>query len=181
MLFTSCKREFDHDPVFKSNDPVEVLGDNTLLFSKMFQIESNSAYLWFDIRNEIANYSSPFLGQGFVENGIERYKRIDLRGRIYEYKDDVKELTILDYPFDMVTGSDLPANIVYSFDRKQKSGCELISDEAQRRRCETTFTLQLKKIEFKEIGLVLEVDIESNYNGKTLKISEMKQDVMLIN
>lgn len=181
VFFTSCKREFEHDPVFKSNEPVEVFGDNTLLFTKIFQFDNGGAYLWFDIRNEIANFSSPFLGHAFQLNGIDRYKRFDLRGRLYEYNESGAELTILGYPLDMVTGQDLPADIVYSFGRKQKEGCELIADAAQRNRCERTFTLQLKRLVFKDIGLTLEVNEEGNYNGRALKMYEMSQDIILVN
>ncbi len=180
-LLTSCKREFEHDVNFKNEEVIAVLGDNALLFSKIFQLENNNAYLWFDIRNEIANFSSPFLGHAFTDNGIDRFKRIDLRGTIYSYNDAAKELTVVGYPLDIATGSELPADMVYDFDRKQKNGCELITDATQRRRCETTFTLQLKRVVFEDIGLTLEADKEVSYNSKVLKMSEMKQDIMLIN
>lgn len=181
MLTSSCEREFDHNPDFTLNEPAEVFGDNTRLFTKIFQFDNGSAYLWFDIRNEIANFSSPFLGQSFNENGIERYRRIDLRGRLYEYNEREEELTILGYPLDIVTGQDLPADIAYSFGRKQKEGCELIADPAQRSRCERTFSLQLKRMVFKDIGFTLKVNEEGNYNGKVLKMYDMNQDIILVN
>lgn len=181
ILSTSCEREFDNNPDFKLNEPVQVLGDNTLLFSKIFQITGSGAYLWFDIRNEIANFSSPFLDLPFSDNGVARYKRIDLRGRLYQYNAENDELIILDYPLNIVTDQDLPADIVYSFGRKQKEGCELIADAAQKRSCERTFTMQMKRIVFKDAGLTLEINKEADYNGKILKLSEMNQDIMLIN
>lgn len=181
MLASACRREFGYDADFKLNEPAEVFGDNTLLFTKIFRFEGNGAYLWFDIRNEIANFSSPFLGHSFNNNGIDRYRRIDLRGRLYEYNESKGELTILGYPLDIVTGQDLPADIVYSFGRKQKEGCDLIADPTQRSRCERTFSLQLKRIAFKDIGFMLEVNEEENYNGRVLKMYEMTQDIILIN
>ncbi|MBX2922554.1 MAG: hypothetical protein KF746_10215 [Chitinophagaceae bacterium] len=181
MLTTSCEREFDHDADFTLNEPAKVFGDNTLLFTKIFQFENGGAYLWFDIRNEIANFSSPFLGHTFQLNGVDRYKRIDLRGRLYEYNENKGELTILNYPLDIATGEDLPADIVYSFGRKQKEGCELIADAGQRGRCERAFTLQLERVVFKDIGLTLEVNTESNYNGRTLTMYTMSEDLLLKN
>ncbi|MBX3255422.1 MAG: hypothetical protein KF862_14870 [Chitinophagaceae bacterium] len=181
MLTSSCKREFDHDADFQLNEPAKVFGDNTRLFTKIFQFDNGEAYLWFDIRNEIANFSKPFLGQPFNENGIERYKRIDLRGRLYEYNESKEELTILGYPLDIATGQDMPADIVYGFGRKQKEGCELIADPAQRSRCERTFSLRLKRMLFKDIGFTLQVNEEGNYNGKVLKMYDMNQDIILVN
>jgi len=181
MLTSACKREFGHDADFRLNEPAEIFGNNTLLFTKIFRFESNGAYLWFDIRNEIANFSSPFLGHSFNDNGIERYRRIDLRGRLYEYNESEEELIILGYPLDIVTGQDLPTDIVYSFGRKQKEGCDLIADPAQRSRCERTFSLRLKRMVFKDIGVALEVNEEKNYNGRVLKMYDMSQDIILMN
>lgn len=181
MFITSCEREFDSDADFTLNAPVEVFGDNALLFTKIFQYDNGSAYLWFDIRNEIANFSKPFLGLGFMLDSLERYRRIDLRGMLYEYNENNGELAILRYPLDIVTGGDLPADIVYGFGRKQKEGCELIADAAQRSRCERTFTLTLKRIVFKDIGLTLEADVPAKYQGREIIIHTMQQGMLLAN
>jgi hypothetical protein len=181
VLFSSCKREFDGNADYNYNDPIPVFGDNTLLYTKIFQFSGSGSYLWFDIRNEIANFSSPYLGHSFNDNGVDRYKRIDLRGRLYEYNSEAEELKVLDYPLDIVTGQDLPADIVYSFGRKQRDGCDLIADANQRRLCERTFVLSLKRIVFKDINFTLEVNIPGTYNSKTLTMYGMSQELYLTN
>lgn len=180
-VLVACKREFDSNEDFNSNTPVEVYGDNTLLFSKIFRYSDASSYLWFDIRNEIANFSSPYLGIFYTQNDIDRYKRIDLRGYLYEYKSEQEELTILNYPFSVINGADNTANITFSFSRKQKEGCELITDVTQRNQCERTFTLALKNIEYPSLNLLVPVNSLVTYNGQTIILSAMSQELYLTN
>jgi len=157
LAFASCKREFDGNPDFTEDSPMEVFADNRLLFSKIFRLSASDAYLWFDLRNEVASFSKPAIGIDYLWNGIARYKRLDLRGRLYRYAADAEELTILDYPLEReATGADIVANLVFGFARKQKEGCEAIADAGERSKCERTFVLKIKRIVFKDRILVLE-------------------------
>ncbi len=177
----SCQREFNHNEDFTADNPVEVYGDNTLLYSKIFRLSNGSSYLWFDIRNEIANFSSPFLGLSYNENDIDRYSRIDLRGRLYRYDRQPDELTILAYPLNIAGGQEIPVDLVFSFKRKQEEGCELIADPAQRDQCERTFMLSLKSILFPDPDVTLHVGTAAEYNGRTLLLYELTQEVYLTN
>lgn len=177
----SCQREFNNNEDFTADNPVEVFGDNTLLYSKIFRFSSSGAYLWFDIRNEIASFSSPFLGIPFNENGIERNRRVDLRGRLYRYNRESDELTILAYPLDIAGKEGIPVDIVFTFKRKQEEGCELIADPAQRNECERTFVLSLKSLLFKDPDLTLDVGVQAEYNGRSLLLSSLSQEIYLTN
>ncbi len=182
LLLLSCKREFDDNSDFNNDQATEVFGDNALLFNKIFQFSgAGGGYLWFDIRNEIANFSSPFLGHSYTIDEVDRYKRIDYRGRLYRYNAAQQELTIQSYPLDIATGHDLPADIVYSFARKQKDGCALIQDAAQRTTCERTFVLQLKHLYFKTINLTIPVDQKTNHGNRTIEIEGISQELILTN
>ncbi|MGO3654131.1 MAG: hypothetical protein ACTJFN_07190 [Sphingobacterium sp.] len=188
LLLISCEREFDSNPDFKLNEPAEVFADNNLLFNKIFQFSSGGTYLWFDIRNEVANFSKPFLNLTFVLNPeadpndqILTVKRIDLRGRLYVYDSANAELTVLDYPLDIATGQEIPADIIYDFGRKQKQGCDLLTDPAQRRTCERSFTLRLKRVIFKDIDFTLEAGVSGTYGNKTIKLSPMSYELILTN
>ncbi len=177
----SCQREFNNNEDFTADNPVEVFGDNTLLYSKIFRFSSSGAYLWFDIRNEIASFSSPFLGIPFNENGIERNRRVDLRGRLYRYNRESDELTILAYPLDIAGKEGISVDIVFTFKRKQEEGCELIADPAQRNECERTFVLSLKSLLFKDPDLTLDVGVQAEYNGRSLLLSGLSQEIYLTN
>lgn len=177
----SCQREFNHNEDFTADNPIEVYGDNTLLYSKIFRLSNGSSYLWFDIRNEIANFSSPFLGIPFNESGIERNRRVDLRGRLYRYDRESDELTILAYPLDIAGKEGIPVDIVFTFKRKQEEGCELIADPAQRDQCERTFVLSLKSLLFKDPELTLSVGVQAEYNGRSLLLSGLVQEIYLTN
>jgi hypothetical protein len=181
LLLGSCERELDDNDDFTANVPVEVFGDNELLFSKIFRFQNNGDYLWFDIRNEIANFSSPFLGLTFKQDGVDRYKRIDLRGRLYEYQSENEELIILDYPLNILTGQDEVADVVFDLSRKEKDGCEFIVDAEQKLQCERSFVLTLKQISFKNQDLVAVVGTEVSHNNRTLLLSEFSQEIYLTN
>lgn len=181
LLFSSCEREFDNNPDFTQDSKTEVFGDNQLLFTKIFQLSGSNAYLWFDIRNEIANFSKPTIGLNYTQDEIARYKQIDLRGRLYSYDGTSEELTVMDYPLDMATGTDIPADLVFGFSRKQKEGCEAISDPGQRRQCERTFVLKIKRIAFKTIDFTLEKGVKGTYNNRSLVIESGDQEALLTN
>ncbi|MBD1431372.1 hypothetical protein H8B06_00920 [Sphingobacterium sp. DN00404] len=188
LLSSSCKREFEDNLNFTEDIAAEVYGDNQLLFSKIFQFATGSTYLWFDIRNEIANFSKPAMNLTYVLNPegdpseqLTMIKRIDLRGMLYSYDAEKEELTILDYPLDIATGTDIPADIVFSFFRKQKDGCELTTDPNQRRQCERTFVLQIDRIEFKEIDFVVPVETVVNYDLRTLRLQNLTLELFLTN
>ncbi len=181
LSLLSCKREFDSNADFTNDAQVVVSGDNALLFSRIFRFPEGNAYLWFDIRNEIANFSSPFLGLEFEHNGIARYKRIDLRGRLYTYDREAGQLTILNYPLDIAPNQDFQADLVFYFGRKQPEGCELIADPAKRNECERTFTLSLKEVVFTSNKQVAAPGQTIDYNGTALKFTKLNQELYLTN
>lgn len=181
LLFSSCERDFDNNADFNSDEKTEAFGDNDLLFNKIFQFTSNGTYLWFDIRNEIANFSNPSLGLSYTLNEIDYYKIIDLRGRLYRYDNTSDELTILGYPLNIATGSDLPADIVFGFRRKQTEGCEAIADLTQRQKCERTFVLTIKRVEFKAIDFTITTESPTTYESRTVQLQHYTAEVFLTN
>lgn len=188
VVLIACKREFAGNNDFNTNTPVDVYGDNALLFSKIFRYVDAGTYLWFDIRNEIANFSRPKLSVNVVYNPndgsgsqVTVVKAIDLRGRIYQYDNSLKELTVINYPLNVVKDKDSVANITFSFLRKQTDGCELITDATQRLQCERTYLLSLKKVNYPSLNLTLPVDSIVTYQGQAIKIARVSQDLYLTN
>lgn len=177
----SCSRVFDDDEDYSYNDSTEVFEDNALLYTKIFQFNKGNSFLWFDIRNEIANFSSPFFDHSFRDNIVNRYLRIDLRGRLYEYNSKKRELKILNYPLNIGVGKDVKADIVYSFEKKSPNICDAIPDKSKKRICERTYILSFKQIVFKDINFTLDVNIPNTYKGVTLTMYSMSQELYLIN
>lgn len=181
LLFASCRRELDKNEDFRYNEPALVLGDNSFLFSKIFRFTDGDALLWFDIRNEIANFSHPFLSLRYNENGLDYNRRIDLRGYLYEYDDEAKELNVLNYPLYFSFSDSISARLLFSFARKQENGCEAIPDPDKRNQCERTFKLTLKSIEIPDLDLTIPVETKINTGRDTLYLSGLSQEVYLIN
>ncbi len=180
-LVTSCSRDFYNNDDFNNDEPVEVFKDNALLFTKIFQFSNNGNYLWFDIRNEIANFSQPFLGLDYVLNNIDRYKRIDFRGRLYEYSLENNELTILNYPMDIINAEETTADIVFTLQKKYTTDCNQLPEGESRNECEQTFELILKRVSFKNIDVELVVGTGVTFNGQHVTIKELQQQLYLTN
>lgn len=181
LLLSSCERELDENNDFTTNVPVEVFGDNELLFSKIFRFQDTGNYLWFDIRNEIANFSNPYFGIDYKKDGVDRFRRIDFRGRLYEYQSKNETLTVLDYPLNILTGEDESTNLVFDFSRREKDGCDNIIDTEIRNQCERTFVLTLKQMVFNDLDLVVPVETTVSYEDTTLSFSNVSQEIYLTN
>lgn len=183
LSFFSCSREFNENEDYNYNDPVEVFGDNSLLFTKIFRHTDEGFYLWFDLRNEIANFSKPNLPFYYTQNESleEHYRKIDLRGRLYEYNLEAKELKILNYPLNIIDQEEHAADIVYGFERKQKDDCSLLIDPQNKKLCERTYVLKFKRAVFSNIDIELKVNVPVTHNEKTITIQEMEQEFYLTN
>lgn len=177
----SCSRVFNDNEDYNYNDAVLVLGNNTLLYTKIFQFNERGSYLWFDIRNEIANFSSPYLNHRFNKDLSNHYLKVDLRGRLYEYNSKEEELKILNYPLDIGLGKDMEADIVYGFKKKSTADCDSIVDKNKKRICEYTYILSFKRIIFKDIDFILEANIPNTYNGVVLTMQNMSEELYLTN
>ena len=86
-VFASCiNREFDSNDEFKHSKSIALNADNDRLLSRIFIINENKSYLWFDLNNEVANFSKPQFTLPIIEGGKNSFRNFPLRGLIYEYK-----------------------------------------------------------------------------------------------
>ena len=96
MLIALCScinREFDSNEEYTNSESIPLVGDNDRLLSRIFIINSNHSYLWFDINNEVANFSKPELTLPMNEGSVASFRRIPLRGLLYEYNASENEIT----------------------------------------------------------------------------------------
>lgn len=182
LLFGACSREFDDNEDYQYDRVEPVLGDNTLLYSKIFRNKSSGIYLWFDLRNEIANFSKPTVSLSFLQNSIDRYTQIDLRGRIYEYNKETEEVTFLNMPLNLFGKGEQSADLICTLARKQKDGCDDLTDEAKKEECKRTYILVIKRIEINEIDAILTLGVPYTYQGSTVVLTtQTEQELYLTN
>lgn len=68
MAFCSCiNREFDSNEEYSKSSSIPLIADNDRLLSRIFIINESNSYLWFDINNEVANFSKPELRLPMME------------------------------------------------------------------------------------------------------------------
>ena len=69
-VFASCiNREFDSNDEFKHSKSIALNADNDRLLSRIFIINENKSYLWFDLNNDVANFSKPQFTLPIIEGG----------------------------------------------------------------------------------------------------------------
>ena len=182
LLFGACSREFDDNDDYQYNQIEPVLGDNVMLYSKIFRNKSTGTYLWFDLRNEIANFSKPIVSVSFLQNSIDRYTLTDLRGRIYEYNKDVEEVTFLNIPLNLFGKGEQSADLICTLARKQKDSCDDLTDESKKEECKRTYGLALKRIEISEIDATLTIGEPYTYQNSTVILTaQTEQELYLTN
>ena len=99
IALCSCiNREFDSNEEYTKSESIPLVGDNDRLLSRIFIINSNHSYLWFDINNEVANFSKPELTLPMNEGSVASFRRIPLRGLLYEYNASESEITFKNIP-----------------------------------------------------------------------------------
>lgn len=182
LLFVSCAREFDDDADYQNNQVDSILGDNSLLYSKIFRNQSTGTFLWFGLRNEISNFTKPILSVSAKRNDVNQSITIDLRGRLYQYNKEAEEITFLNVPLNLLGQGDMFSDIVCSLARKQKDGCNDLIDEAMREQCQRTYLLVLKYIDVKDINAVVRVGESYTYQTSTVTLPlQTGQELYLTN
>lgn len=182
LLIGACSREFDDNKDYQHDQIEPVLGDNALMYSKIFRNKSTGTYLWFDLRNEVASFSKPIVSLPFLQNSRDRYTQIDLRGRIYEYNKETEEVTFLNMPLNLFDKGEQSANLICTLARKQKDGCDDLTDEAKKEECKRNYILVVKRIEISQIDAILTVGVPYTYQGSTVVLTEQaEQELYLIN
>lgn len=169
-LFLSCDREFNDNEDYQYNRTEPVLGDNSLLYAKVFRNQSNGTYLWFDLRNEVANFSKPSITISFLRDDNDHYVSIDLRGRIYEYDKEAQVVKFLQIPLDLFGNGAVPVDLLCTLARKD--------EEADIR----SYILVLKQIEVKEINATLSIGEPYTHQNSTVVLTaQSEQQLYLTN
>lgn len=182
LLCISCGREFNDNPDYEYNQLDSVFGDNSLLYSKVFKNQTAGTYLWFGLRNEIANFTKPKLSVSLKIDGTDNSYQIDLRGRLYEYNSNAEEITFRDIPLVLFNSEEQKADLVCSLTKRQIDGCDDLQDETLREQCKRTYILKLKRIVVKDISATLQIGEPYTYQNSTITLSvQVGQDLYLTN
>lgn len=182
LLSVACTREFDDNSDYKNNEIEPVLGDNSLLYSKIFRNQSTGTFLWFGLRNEVSNFTKPILSISSKRNDVNQSITIDLRGRLYQYNKESEEITFLNIPLNLFGQGDLISNVVCSLEKKQKDGCNDLTDAAMREQCQRTYLLVLKHIYIKDIDAMVRVGESYTYQTSTVVLPlQAGQELYLTN
>ena len=112
-LAACMDREFDQNDEYTNSQSIPLVADNKLLLSRIYIINESKSYLWFDLNNEVANFSKPELTLPLKEGNRDSYRRIPLRGLLYEYHDTEKELTFKNIPSQFIQIGDEQLSLIF--------------------------------------------------------------------
>lgn len=117
-LAACMDREFDQNDEYTNSQSIPLVADNKLLLSRIYIINESKSYLWFDLNNEVANFSKPELTLPLKEGNRDSYRRIPLRGLLYEYHDTEKELTFKNIPSQFIQIGDEQLSLIFKLSLK---------------------------------------------------------------
>lgn len=180
-VFASCiNREFDSNDEFKHSKSIALNADNDRLLSRIFIINENKSYLWFDLNNEVANFSKPQFTLPIIEGGKNSFRNLPLRGLIYEYKASENELTFKNVPEQFVQmGND---QLSLTFKLSMTDGKEVVLPN--KKVVETSkkqYLLTLVRLQFASDNATFNVGEKIKRGGRTYEFLPFKTELTLIN
>ena len=173
-------RELDDNDTFQQAQPSEMDADNALLLSKIFVIDESNTYLWFDLHNEVANFSQPELLLPTDNGGTEGTLRIPLRGLLYEYRANEHTLTFKRVPPRFLNWGETTASFVFNLTQTD-GGSILLPGGKTQKGSKPTFELALKSILIDGAQAPIAVGTPFNADGRSIKMKPYTKKLTLIN
>lgn len=183
MLIALCScinREFDSNEEYIKSESIPLVGDNDRLLSRIFIINSNHSYLWFDINNEVANFSKPELTLPMNEGSVASFRRIPLRGLLYEYNASENEITFKNVPEQFVQINNERLSLTFKLtpaDNKEILLPNKSTVITSKKQC----FLTLKRVLFDGDSNAFEIEEKIKRGGRTYEFLPFKAELTLIN
>ena len=179
-LFSCINREFDSNEEYTKSESIPLVGDNDRLLSRIFIINSNHSYLWFDINNEVANFSKPELTLPMNEGSVASFRRIPLRGLLYEYNASESEITFKNIPEQFVQINNERLSLTFKLtpaDNKEILLPNKSTVITSKKQC----FLTLKRVLFDGDSNAFEIEEKIKRGGRTYEFLPFKAELTLIN
>lgn len=173
-------RELDDNEIFRQAQPTEMDADNALLLSKIFVIAESNTYLWFDLHNEVANFSRPELLLPIDNGGTDGFLRIPLRGLLYEYRAEAHTLTFKQVPSRFLNWGETTASFVFTLQQVEGNSVLLPGGKTQKG-SKAVFELTLKAIDLGDGNAPVEVEKPFNAGGITRTLKPYTKKLTLVN
>ena len=181
IALCSCiNREFDSNEEYIKSESIPLVGDNDRLLSRIFIINSNHSYLWFDINNEVANFSKPELTLPMNEGSVASFRRIPLRGLLYEYNASESEITFKNIPEQFVQINNERLSLTFKLtpaDNKEILLPNKSTVITSKKQC----FLTLKRVLFDGDSNAFEIEEKIKRGGRTYEFLPFKAELTLIN
>ena len=181
MAFCSCiNREFDSNEEYSKSSSIPLIADNDRLLSRIFIINESKSYLWFDINNEVANFSKPELRLPMMEGSQNSFRRIPLRGLLYEYNASENEITFKNIPEQFVQINNERLSLTFKLtpaDNKEILLPNKSTVITSKKQC----FLTLKRVLFDGDSNAFEIEEKIKRGGRTYEFLPFKAELTLIN
>ena len=179
-LYSCINREFDSNEEYTKSESIPLVGDNDRLLSRIFIINSNHSYLWFDINNEVANFSKPELTLPMNEGSVASFRRIPLRGLLYEYNASENEITFKNVPEQFVQINNERLSLTFKLtpaDNKEILLPNKSTVITSKKQC----FLTLKRVLFDGDSNAFGIEEKIKRGGRTYEFLPFKAELTLIN
>ena len=181
LVFCSCiNREFDSNEEYSKSSSIPLIADNDRLLSRIFIINESKSYLWFDINNEVANFSKPELRLPMMEGSQNSFRRIPLRGLLYEYNAAKGELTFRDIPEQFIQMNDERLSVTFKLTPADDKDV-LLPNNKGAHTLKKQWLLTLVRVQFPGDKEAFKTEEKIKRGGRTYEFLPFKAELTLIN
>ena len=180
-LAACMDREFDQNDEYTNSQSIPLVADNKLLLSRIYIINESKSYLWFDLNNEVANFSKPELTLPLKEGNRDSYRRIPLRGLLYEYHDTEKELTFKNIPSQFIQIGDEQLSLVFKLSPLDDKEQVFLPNGQTAKIAKKRYMMTLIRLRFSSDNADIPIGSKHKYRGVEYDFLPFQIELTLIN
>lgn len=174
-------REFDQNDEYTNSQSIPLVADNKLLLSRIYIINESKSYLWFDLNNEVANFSKPELTLPLKEGNRDSYRRIPLRGLLYEYHDTEKELTFKNIPSQFIQIGDEQLSLIFKLSPLDDKEQVFLPNGQTAKIAKKRYMMTLIRLRFSSDNADIPIGSKYKYRGVEYDFLPFQTELTLIN
>lgn len=180
-LAACMDREFDQNDEYTNSQSIPLVADNKLLLSRIYIINESKSYLWFDLNNEVANFSKPELTLPLKEGNRDSYRRIPLRGLLYEYHDTEKELTFKNIPSQFIQIGDEQLSLIFKLSPLDDKEQVFLPNGQTAKIAKKRYMMTLIRLRFSSDSADIPIGSKHKYRGMEYDFLPFQTELTLIN
>ena len=133
------------------------------------------------MNNEVANFSKPELTLPLKEGNRDSYRRIPLRGLLYEYHDTEKELTFKNIPSQFIQIGDEQLSLIFKLSPLDDKEQVFLPNGQTAKIAKKRYMMTLIRLRFSSDNADIPIGSKHKYRGMEYDFLPFQTELTLIN